>query len=159
MMAVVLTVALALTLALTGCGRKPAANVLLNMLNGQYKNVTVTADKDLENTLRRAVKENRTPEQTAQALEKTLGTTVSFDGLRSARAGDRTFDLVFQTGSDTEAIARQTYTDWNTVFSTLPSARRGLFCAPGGAPLTESTQNSLTPPGGGVFCAPPRPCL
>lgn len=126
MMAVVLTVALALMLALTGCGRKPAANVLLNMLNGQYKNVTVTTDKDLENTLRRAVKENRTPEQTAQALEKTLGTTVSFDGLRSARAGDQTFDLVFQTGSDTEAIARQTYTDWNTVFSTLPSGGQYL---------------------------------
>ena len=102
------------------------------MLNGQYKNVTVTTDKDLENTLRRAVKENRTPEQTAQALEKTLGTTVSFDGLRSARAGDQTFDLVFQTGSDTEAIARQTYTDWNTVFGTLPPARRGLFVPPAG---------------------------
>ena len=33
-------------------------------------------------------------------------------------------------------------------------AGRGLFCAPGGAPLTESTQNSLTRPGGGAFLRP-----
>ena len=102
------------------------------MLNGQYKNVTVTTDKDLENTLRRAVKENRTPEQTAQALEKTLGTTVSFDGLRGGQQGDHTFDLVFQSGKDTDAAARKAFQKWDPVFSTLPPARRGIFCTPAG---------------------------
>lgn len=121
MMAVALSVALALMLALTGCGRKPVTNVLLNLLGGQYKNVTVTADKDLENTLRRAVKENGTPEKTAQALEKKLGSTVAFDGLRGGQQGDHAFDLVFQAGKDTDAAARTAFQKWDSVLGTLPA--------------------------------------
>lgn len=123
MMAVVLTVALALMLALTGCGRKPAANVLLNMLNGQYKNVTVTTDKDLENTLRTIVNENDTIEEMLEDLEEKLGVTIDFESLRSGRKGDIAVALVFARNSrNVDGIIQQIFEALNPVLGTLRSS-------------------------------------
>lgn len=122
-LAVLLSAALALTL-FAGCGSKSLLQILLGMLQGQYQNVSFTAGPELEDALRRAVSENDTLDQIDAALEEVLTRTASFDALWNAGAGDHTFDLVYKTGADTQAIARQTYTQWNKVLGGLPAAGR-----------------------------------
>lgn len=118
--ALALSAALALT-AFAGCGRKDLEDLLLGLLEGQYQNVTVSGDAELENTLRRAVGENHTIEGIIQDLEQTLGLTIRFERLASGQQGDHTFRLVFQPGSDPDAAARETFLDWDPVFDTLPA--------------------------------------
>lgn len=122
-LALLLSAALALTM-LAGCGSQSLLQLLLDLLQNQYQNITVTAEDDLEDVLRRAVNENDTIEDVDADLAKALGKTVEFNSLRSARAGDQTFDLLFKTGNDTQAIAQQTYAEWNIVFGSLPSSGR-----------------------------------
>lgn len=123
--ALLLAAGMALTL-FAGCCSPSLLRLLLDLLQDQYQNITVTAEDDLETALRQAVSQNDTMEEITAALAQTLDKTVEFQSLRSARAGDQTFSLVFQTGSDTEAIARQTYTDWNKVLGSLPSSGQYL---------------------------------
>lgn len=118
--ALLLSAALALTV-FAGCGSESLLQLLLDLLQAQYQNITITAEDDLEATLRQAVRENDSMEEIDNALQDALLPTIQFQSLRSARAGDQAFDLVFRTGTDTEAMARQTYTDWNTVLGSLPS--------------------------------------
>ena len=118
--ALLLSAALALAV-FAGCGSESLLQLLLDLLQAQYQNITITAEDDLEATLRQAVRENDSMEEIDNALQDALLPTIQFQSLRSARAGDQAFDLVFRTGTDTEAMARQTYTDWNTVLGSLPS--------------------------------------
>lgn len=123
--ALLLAAGMALTL-LAGCCSPSLLRLLLDLLQDQYQNITITAEDDLEATLRQAVSQNDTMEEITAALAQALDKTVEFQSLRSARAGDQTFSLVFQTGNDTEAIARQTYTDWNQVLGSLPPSGQYL---------------------------------
>ncbi len=123
--ALLLAAGMALT-RFAGCCSPSLLRLLLDLLQDQYQNITVTAEDDLETALRQAVSQNDTMEEITAALAQTLDKTVEFQSLRSARAGDQTFSLVFQTGNDTEAIARQTYTDWNKVLGSLPSSGQYL---------------------------------
>lgn len=123
--ALLLAAGMALTL-FAGCCSPSLLRLLLDLLQDQYQNITVTAEDDLETALRQAVSQNDTMEEITAALAQALDKNVEFQSLRSARAGDQTFSLVFQTGSDTEAIARQTYTDWNKVLGSLPSSGQYL---------------------------------
>lgn len=123
--ALLLAAGMALTL-FAGCCSPSLLRLLLDLLQDQYQNITVTAEDDLETALRQAVSQNDSMEEITAALAQALDKTVEFQSLRSARAGDQTFSLVFQTGNDTEAIARQTYTDWNKVLGSLPSSGQYL---------------------------------
>lgn len=123
--ALLLAAGMALTL-LAGCCSPSLLRLLLDLLQDQYQNITVTAEDDLEATLRQAVSQNDTMEEITAALAQALDKNVEFQSLRSARAGDQTFSLVFKTGTDTEAIARQTYTDWNQVLGSLPPSGQYL---------------------------------
>ena len=126
--ALLLSAALALTV-FAGCGSESLLQLLLDLLQAQYQNITITAEDDLEATLRQAVRENDSMEEIDNALQDALLPTIQFQSLRSARAGDQAFDLVFRTGTDTEAMARQTYTDWNTVLGRPghPQGRKRLL--------------------------------
>lgn len=125
LLAMLLAAAMALTL-FAGCCSPSLLRLLLELLQDQYQNITVTAEDDLDATLRQAVSENDTFEDITAALAQALDKTVEFESLRSARAGDQTFSLVYRTGTDTQAIARQTYTDWNKILGSLPTGGRYL---------------------------------
>lgn len=125
LLAMLLAAAMALTL-FAGCCSPSLLRLLLELLQDQYQNITVTAEDDLDATLRQAVSENDTFEDITAALAQALDKTVEFESLRSARAGDQTFSLVYRTGTDTQAIARQTYTDWNKILGSLPAGGRYL---------------------------------
>ena len=125
LLAMLLAAAMALTL-FAGCCSPSLLRLLLELLQDQYQNITVTAEDDLDATLRQAVSENDTFEDITAALAQALDKTVEFESLRSARAGDQTFSLVYRTGTDTQAIARQTYTDWNKILGSLPASGRYL---------------------------------
>ena len=73
-LALLVSAALALSL-LAGCGGKnqSLAQVILDLLDGQYQNVTVQLDPDLEADLRQAVHEGETDAEIRAALEKILG--------------------------------------------------------------------------------------
>ena len=123
LLALLLAAAMAITLlAACGSGQQSAARVLLNLLDGKYANVSVEIDPDLEADLRQVLSENENDDQAAirAALEKVLGSTVTFTRLGKGQQGDTTFDLVFYAGSDSDKAAQTAYTTWNPIFSTLP---------------------------------------
>lgn len=123
LLALLLAAALALAV-LVGCGsgQQSAARVLLNLLDGKYPNVSVELDPDLEADLRQVLSENETDDAAAirAALEKLVGSTVTFRKLGDGQQGDTTFDLVFFAGTDPDKAAQAAYTTWNTVFANLP---------------------------------------
>lgn len=125
LLAALLAAAMALTL-FAGCCSPSLLQLLLDLLQEQYQNITVTAEDDLDAALRAAVSEYDTLEEMDAALAQTLDKTVEFESLRSARAGDKTFDLVFRPGRDTEAMARLTYTEWNKILGSLPASGQYL---------------------------------
>ena len=125
LLALVLSAAMALTL-FAGCCSPSLLQLLLDLLQEQYQNITVTAEDDLDAALREAVSEYDTLEEMDAALAQTLGKTVEFESLRSARAGDKAFDLVYRAGTDTEAMARLTYTEWNKILGSLPASGQYL---------------------------------
>lgn len=125
LLALVLSAAMAVTL-FAGCCSPSLLQLLLDLLQEQYQNITVTAEDDLDAALREAVSEYDTLEEMDAALAQTLGKTVEFESLRSARAGDKAFDLVYRTGTDTEAMARLTYTEWNKILGSLPASGQYL---------------------------------
>ena len=87
LLALLLAAALALSL-LAGCGggkNQSLSQMLLNLLDGQYQNVSVEIDSDLEAKLRQAISESETDEELRAALEKLLGGGISFQRLGSGQ--------------------------------------------------------------------------
>ena len=119
LLALLLAAALALSL-LAGCGGKnqSLAQVILNLLDGQYTNVTVEIDPDLEAALRKAVSQAETEEEIRAALEKLLGSGVSFRLIGDGQKGDSAWNLILYPGSDPDAAARSAYLEWDKIFST-----------------------------------------
>lgn len=127
-LALLVSAALALSL-LAGCGGKnqSLAQVILDLLDGQYANVTVEIDPDLEGDLRQAVHEGETEEEIRAALEKILGSGVSFRLIGDGQQGDTAWNLILYPGNDPDAAARSAFTEWNKVFGSLP--RDGQYSA------------------------------
>ena len=127
-LALLVSAALALSL-LAGCGGKnqSLAQVILDLLDGQYQNVTVQLDPDLEADLRQAVHEGETDAEIRAALEKILGSGVSFRLIGDGQQGDTAWNLILYPGSDPDAAARSAFTEWSKVFGSLP--RDGQYSA------------------------------
>ena len=127
-LALLVSAALALSL-LAGCGNgsKALSDVIADLLSGQYANVTVEIDPDLEGDLRQAVHEGETDAEIHAALEKILGSGVSFRLIGDGQQGDSAWDLILYPGSDPDAAARSAFTEWNKVFGSLP--RDGQYTA------------------------------
>ena len=127
-LALLVSAALALSL-LAGCGGKnqSLAQVILDLLDGQYANVAVEIDPDLEADLRQAVHEGETDAEIRAALEKILGSGVSFRLIGDGQQGDTAWNLILYPGSDPDAAARSAFTEWSKVFGSLP--RDGQYSA------------------------------
>ena len=126
-LALLVSAALALSL-LAGCGGgKALSQVILDLLDGQYANVAVEIDPDLEADLRQAVHEGETEEEIRAALEKILGSGVSFRLIGDGQQGDSAWNLILYPGNDPAAAARSAFTEWNKVFGSLP--RDGQYSA------------------------------
>ena len=121
LLALLLAAALALSL-LAGCGggQQSVSQVLLNLLDGQYQNVSVEIDSDLEAKLRQAISESETDEELRAALEQLLGGGISFQRLGSGQQGDSAWTLIIYPGTDPDAAARSVYLDLDKVFAALP---------------------------------------
>lgn len=127
LLALLLAAALALAV-LVGCGggQQSAAQALLKLLDGKYPNISIEIDPDLEADLRQAISqaeaENAGDDAAAirAALEKLVGSTVTFRNLGDGQQGDTTFDLVFYAGTDPDKAAQAAYSQWNAIFGTLP---------------------------------------
>ena len=132
LLALLLSAALALSL-LAGCGGESVARSLLALLDGQYANVSVEMDPDLEADLRQAIRtaesENAGDDAAAirAALETLLGSKVTFRKLGEGQQGDTAFDLIFYAGADPDKAAQSAYSQWNGTFSNLPDD--GLYTA------------------------------
>ena len=128
LLALLLAAALALAV-LVGCGsgQQSAARVLLNLLDGKYPNISVELDPDLEADLRQAVNESETDAEIRAALEKLLGSGVSFRLIGDGQKGDSAWNLILYPGSDPDAAARSAYLEWDKIFSAFPSS--GLYTA------------------------------
>ena len=127
LLALLVSAALALAV-LVGCGsgQQSAAQALLALLDGKYPNISIEIDPDLEADLRQAISqaeaENAGDDDAAirAALEKLVGSTVTFRNLGDGQQGDTTFDLVFYAGTDPDKAAQAAYSQWNLVFSNVP---------------------------------------
>lgn len=126
LLALLLAAALALSVLLTGCkggGGESLAQVILNLLDGKYQNITVQLDPDL----RQAVNEGETDEEIRAALEKLLGSGVNFRLIGDGQKGDSAWNLILYPGSDPDAAARSAYLEWDKIFSSFPAS--GLYTA------------------------------
>ena len=98
-MAVLLSVALALCLVLTGCGGSgPLTEVILDLLDGYYKNIAVDSDPDLEKALREAVDQGGTEEEILARIINSMnltGSSIQFTRLGDGQQGDHALDVVF----------------------------------------------------------------
>ena len=122
LLALLLAAALALSL-LVGCGsgkNQSLSQMLLNLLDGQYQNVSVEIDSDLETKLRQAISQSETDEELRAALEQLLGGGISFQRLGSGQQGDTAWTLIIYPGTDPDAAARSVYLDLDKVFAALP---------------------------------------
>ena len=127
LLALLLAAALALAV-LVGCGsgQQSAAQALLKLLDGKYPNISIEIDPELEADLRQAISqaeaENAGDDAAAirAALEKLVGSTVTFRYLGEGQQGDTTFDLVFYAGTDPDKAAQAAYSQWNIVFDNVP---------------------------------------
>ena len=98
LLALLLAAALALSL-LAGCGggkNQSLSQMLLNLLDGQYQNVSVEIDSDLEAKLRQAISQSETDEELRAALEQLLGGGISFQRLGSGQQGDSAWTLIIR---------------------------------------------------------------
>lgn len=124
-MAVLLSAALALCLVLTGCGGSgPLTEVILDLLDGYYKNIAVDSDPDLEKALREAVDQGGTEEEILARIINSMnltGSSIQFTRLGDGQQGDHALDVVFQLGTDPDAAARQAMAEWSRIFGSLPS--------------------------------------
>ena len=123
LLALLLAAALALSL-LAGCGggkSQSLSQMLLNLLDGQYQNVSVEIDSDLKAKLRQAISQSETDEELRAALEQLLGGGISFQRLGSGQQGDTAWTLIIYPGTDPDAAARSVYLDLDKVFAALPA--------------------------------------
>ena len=130
LLALLLAAALALSVLLAGCkggGGESLAQVILNLLDGKYQNITVQLDPDLEADLRQAVNEGETDEEIRAALEEILGPGINFRLLGDGQKGDSAWNLILYPGSNPDAAARSAYLEWDKIFSSFPSS--GLYTA------------------------------
>ena len=127
LLALLLAAALALAV-LVGCGsgQQSAAQALLKLLDGKYPNISIEIDPDLEADLRQAISqaeaENAGDDDAVirAALEKLVGSTVTFRYLGEGQQGDTAFDLVFYAGTDIDKASQAAYSQWNIVFANVP---------------------------------------
>ena len=127
LLALLLAAALALGL-LAGCGGgESVASALLKLLDGRYPNISIEIDPDLEADLRQAIRkaeaENAGDDAAVirAALEKLVGSTVTFRNLRNGQKGETAFDLVFYAGSDPDKAAQAAYSQWDPILSNVPA--------------------------------------
>ena len=108
LLALLVSAALALSL-LAGCGGKALSQVIVDLLDGLYSNISVEADSDLTAALKKAAAEGGTEEEILSRMIEILnlnGGSITFTRLGSGQQGDHAVTLYFQTGTDPDAAAR-----------------------------------------------------
>ena len=124
MLSLVMAAVLALCV-LAGCrGGRALSQVMAGLLEGQYQNVAVEADPDLEAALRSAVREGGELADILARLQQELGLgggTLTLRGLGGGRQGEHAVELRFEPGSDPDTAARKAFADWDAALARLPS--------------------------------------
>ena len=122
LLALLVSAALALSL-LAGCGGKALSQVIVDLLDGLYSNISVEADSDLTAALKKAAAEGGTEEEILSRMIEILNlnnVSITFTRLGSGQQGDHAVTLYFQTGTNPDAAARNALAQWASTLGTLP---------------------------------------
>ena len=123
LLALLVSAALALSL-LAGCGGgKALSQVVVDLLDGLYSNISVEADSELTAALKKAAAEGGTEEEILSRMIEILNlnnVSITFTRLGSGQQGDHAVTLYFQAGTDPDAAARNALAQWAGTLGTLP---------------------------------------